>query len=248
MEWETARQTCACSNGAELASVSSAAENTVVYTVAGSTENTWLGGHDRETEGTFAWSDGTAWEDSAAQWHTNQPNNAGTSGQDCVSIRLANGAWDDQVCTKQQQFVCEKPDSDQSALTANSGCSCDAGWTGSLDTGKCYKRGPAVSKYADAKADCEADSAALTSVSSELENSLVVSVLTAGDNNNNGWLGATDTAVDGTWVWDDGTTWTYQNWSPGAPLGSGNCLQLNSSDATWVDTKCDEEKWFVCKK
>ena len=30
------------------------------------------------------------------------------SGQDCVSLRKADGLWDDQVCSKEQQFVCKK--------------------------------------------------------------------------------------------------------------------------------------------
>ena len=226
----------------------------MVYSVAGSTENTWVGGHDRETEGTFAWTDGTAWDESTAQWHTNQPNNAGTSGQDCVSIRLANGAWDDQVCTKEQQFVCEKPDKDQTALTANPGCSCDDGWTGSLDTGKCYKRGAEEALiYSEAKAVCESSSAAVASVTSELENLVVHSVLTADGKNNNGWLGGADTATEGTWAWDDGTAWSYQNWWSSAAQGTAggtvqNCIQLRWSDLLWDDTKCSAAKWFVCKK
>ena len=255
MPWETARYTCACSNSAELASVSSTAENTFLYSVAGSSENTWIGGHDRLTEGTFAWSNGEAWDDTIAKalWNTNQPNNAGDSGQDCLSIKLTNGAWDDVICTKEQQFLCEKPDNDQTAITPNPACNCDTDWTGLLDTGKCYKRGPAADNYEAAKATCESDSGNLASVSSELENNLVASVLTADGNTNNGWLGATDTVTEGSWVWEDGTAWDYNNWwatSNGGTAGgtSQNCLQLRRVDNTWDDTKCTAEKWFVCKK
>lgn len=254
MTWESARQICACTHSAELASSSSSEENSLVYSLAGTSENTWIGGHDRLTEGSFAWSDGTPWDDTFAktQWHTNQPNNAGDSGQDCLSMKLTNGAWDDVVCTKEQQFVCEKPDNYQNSVS-NPGCSCDSDWTGSLDTKKCYKRGPAAANYETAKAACEADSGNLASVGSELENSLVLSVLTAGDNNSNGWLGATDTATDGTWVWDDGTAWDYQNWWSSAAGGTQggtvqNCLQVRWADTTWDDTKCSSEKWYVCKK
>ena len=37
--------------------------------------------------------------------------------------------------------MCEKPDSDQTALGSNAACSCESGWTANLDLEKCYKRG-----------------------------------------------------------------------------------------------------------
>ena len=47
--------------------------------------------------------------------------------------------------------------------------------------------------YTEARTACQADSANLASVTSETENLVVHSVLAADGNNNNGWLGATDT-------------------------------------------------------
>ena len=116
-----------------------------------------------------------------------------------------------------------------------------------------YKRGEAVANYSTARTACEAESSNLASVSSETENLVVHSVLTADGNNNNGWLGATDTEKDGTWVWDDGSVWDYQNWFEKAALGTAggtvqNCVQIRRIDYTWDDIKCSAEKWFVCKK
>ena len=93
----------------------------------------------------------------------------------------------------------------------------------------------------------------LASVTSETENLVVLSVLTADCNTNNGWLGGTDTAVDGTWSWEDGTTWDYENWWVSSTLGTAggttqNCIQLRRLDNTWDDANCSAEKWFVCKK
>ena len=34
---------------------------------------------------------------------------------------------------------------------------------------------------------------------------VVLGVLTASSNNNNGWIGGTDEATEGTWTWSDGT-------------------------------------------
>ena len=58
-------------------------------------------------------------------------------------------------CDTQRDFLCEKPEIDTAATatatttaTAAAGaCSCGAGWTGSLDTGRCYRRGAAPADY-----------------------------------------------------------------------------------------------------
>ena len=238
-----------CSEGAELASVSSSEANTFLGSLT--QDHTWLGGNDVVAEGTYTWTDGTSW--SYDNWRFNAPNNGnGNSEQDCVILR-SDGEWDDVSCSTSRNFVCEKPAAGQAALAANPACSCESGWTASYDTGGCYKRGDAVASHDVASAACQAEGAELASVASETENVLVHSVLTADGNNNNGWLGATDTVTDGTWEWEDGTSWTYQNWWATAALGTQggtnqNCLQLRRIDLTWDDAKFSAEKWYVCEK
>ena len=92
--WSAARLTCACSHQAELASITSEEENSLIFGLAGVTENTWIGdkqhddtslklcsgAHDAVTEGTFTWSDDTAWSASFTKWKSNAPNNGGATG------------------------------------------------------------------------------------------------------------------------------------------------------------------------
>ena len=104
--------------------MSTEAENSLVMGLAGGTENTWLGGHDTATEGTYAWrwgqslwprlylellyhfSDGTAW--SFTKWKNNAPNNGGgNSEQDCVSMGTT-GEWDDVACSTERCGVLEQ--------------------------------------------------------------------------------------------------------------------------------------------
>ena len=238
-----------CSEGAELASVSSSEENTFLGSLT--QDHTWLGGNDLLAEGTYSWTDGTSW--SYNNWRSNAPNNGnGNSEQDCVILRT-DGEWDDVGCSTSRNFVCQKPAAGQSVLPANTACSCESDWTASLDTGGCYRRGEAVASWETARADCQTQGGELASVASETENVMVHSVLTADGNNNNGWLGASDSATEGTWQWEDGTDWTYENWWANSALGTAggtnqNCLQLRRIDLTWDDAKCSAEKWYVCKK
>ena len=50
------------------------------------------------------------------------------------------GEWDDVVCGSSRQFVCERPDSDQSSGPPSPACSCASDWAVALDLDKCYKR------------------------------------------------------------------------------------------------------------
>lgn len=57
----------------------------------------------------------------------------------------------------------------------------------------------------------------LASIESPDENTCVVDLLPAGMSRDHYWIGATDSATEGTWVWVDGTIWGYTNWWAGAP-------------------------------
>jgi hypothetical protein len=61
--------------------------------------DTWIGGNDIATEGTFVWDDGTTF--SFTNWHTGEPNDGlGMYAEDCVLIAGARVGkqWDDRPC------------------------------------------------------------------------------------------------------------------------------------------------------
>ncbi|XP_071790939.1 alpha-N-acetylgalactosamine-specific lectin-like [Asterias amurensis] len=68
----------------------------------------WIGLSDRSNEGTFSWSDGTAFD--YEEWHPREPNNAGSNGEDCVEIwhNLTYGpGWNDRTCSSLYSHVCK---------------------------------------------------------------------------------------------------------------------------------------------
>lgn len=106
------KATCAArGSGWGVASVETAAENSFLSSLAGTTEY-WLSGTDA-VEGTFVWgSGGTFWTGGLtgappagayANFASAEPNDSG----DCVRL-IAGGLWRDVSCTAAYRGVCEK--------------------------------------------------------------------------------------------------------------------------------------------
>jgi hypothetical protein len=97
---------------AELASVQSADENTLIANLIGTTTS-FLGGTDEVTEGTFLWPDGSPVV--FTNWNMGEPNNGPGFEEDCI-VMLGNvfGKWDDRPCapppvgTGAYGYVCER--------------------------------------------------------------------------------------------------------------------------------------------
>lgn len=90
--------------GATLVSIESQADQDAVFALTGSTGG-WIGLTDFLNEGTFSWVDGSPV--SYTNWRSNAPNN-GNNNQHCTQIRPNDGEWDDVICDKNQQYVCQK--------------------------------------------------------------------------------------------------------------------------------------------
>lgn len=55
------------------------------------------------------------------------------------------------------------------------------------------------------------------------------------------WMGATDSATEGTFVWADGSALDYENWASGQPDDDGgeDCLLIQANlDYAWNDAAC----------
>ena len=76
----------------------------------------------------------------------------------------------------------------------------------------------------------------LVAITSLGENEFVKGLLAAAGASS-AWIGATDAAVEGTWTWVTGETWSYEQWNEGEPNNSGgaeNYAEILSS-GFWND-------------
>jgi hypothetical protein len=101
----------------------------------------------------------------------------------------------------------------------------------------------ATATWAEASAACAARGGALVTVSNAEENAFLVAIGAS-----DAWLGYTDAAVEGTFVWASGQS-PYTSWGMAQPDDAGgneDCATL-LADGTWNDAPCDGKHAYVCE-
>jgi hypothetical protein len=82
----------------------------------GASPSAFIGANDVASEGEWRWADGvTFWRGGAAvsgryaNWEDGQPNDSDPTGgsEDCLTIGLADGTWNDVSCDTELPYVCE---------------------------------------------------------------------------------------------------------------------------------------------
>ncbi|HEX5058747.1 MAG TPA: C-type lectin domain-containing protein [Kofleriaceae bacterium] len=128
-----------------------------------------------------------------------------------------------------------------------SGSGVNEACTGAVVAGTCYERfaGPAI--WTDARDACAKNGARLAKMESPDVRSAVGGLLGLDDE---AYLGATDEAQFGTYLWLDLSPVTYAGWLPTQPDGDPDehCIILHNAGAIgWEDDKCDDERAYICE-
>ena len=101
--------------------------------------------------------------------------------------------------------------------------------------------------WADANAACLAAGLQLATVQSAAQNALLVTAAAG----NHVWIGGTDAASEGAWVWSPSNTpLSYTNWYAGEPnnaLGGEDCVAGNFYGGKWNDDGCTKKKKYACQ-
>ena len=128
----------------------------------------------------------------------------------------------------------------EAGLEASSGAqhaACEFGWTFADDS--CIKLfGDGVLGeplgWVDAEEACQAmDSQTHLASVTSAEQQVVVARLAAGTQL--AWIGLSDSAEEGSFVWSDDAPLGYSNWVPDYPNGDGNAVALVGSTSKWLD-------------
>ena len=98
--------------------------------------------------------------------------------------------------------------------------------------------------WSEASAACQAAGQHLASVQSAAENALLVTAAAG----NRVWIGGTDAASEGTWVWSpSGTPLSYANWGVLEPNNAGNGEDCLNGPELWNDLPCTAKQKYVCQ-
>ena len=105
-----ARAECREEHEGDLASVPDQDTNNFLASLT--TSRVWIGGHDSDQEGTWAWSDGTPWD--FQNWASGEPgNHNNVTDQDYLYINYQSaGLWDDAGTEFRTGFICQQETSD----------------------------------------------------------------------------------------------------------------------------------------
>jgi len=129
---------------------------------------------------------------------------------------------------------------------------CPAGWD--VLGSNCYKAFESELNWQDAENHCKGQGGHLASIHSKEENDFVAGL--ASPFHDEPWLGGTD--VTGSWVWSDGSPFSFIAWGPDQPDNAGgkeHCLSTNWwGYGNWNDLDCsrtfastDSAQKFICK-
>lgn len=106
--------------------------------------------------------------------------------------------------------------------------------------------------YATAKSLCAGFGGEVTTVNNAAENSFLSTEAQA-MGLGNPWIGLTDAASEGTFVWDSGQAVSYLGWCPGEPnnFAEEDCTHLNwvcgDGSLAWNDIACTAGYGFICE-
>jgi len=193
----------------------------------------WIGATDAGHEGKWTWTNGAAIK--GGNWWPGEPNNC-CGGQNCAVVNFGKpGKWDDQGCALKHPFHCQ--------IASGSGF-----FVHPAIPGRALKVFPAKKNWNDARKTCQLEGGDLVNVDHPVINAWLseqdpkLGVL---------WIGATDNAKEGTYVWTNGSPASKEFWWPGEPnncCGGQNCAVVNfKKPGKWDDQGCAIKNSFACQ-
>ncbi|XP_069566819.1 macrophage mannose receptor 1-like, partial [Brachyistius frenatus] len=104
--WADARADCV-NQGGDLISITDPFEQAFIHGLIQQSPtgiSLWMGGHDSITEGGWDWTDGSPFR--YIRWSEGNPDNY--YGEDCLSIYINGGYWNDDNCGYKRGYICKK--------------------------------------------------------------------------------------------------------------------------------------------
>ncbi len=200
-------ETSAISEGAHLVTINDQAEQIWLVTIFGTGVDRWIGYSDAETEGQWKWVSGE--HSTYTNWAPGEPNNYNCD-QDYALMTIYSGVWDD-IGSCNPQWTATTYAIIEKDVT-------EPTWIFNPATRHWYKE-INCSTFSSCEADAVSERAHLVTINDQAEQIWLVA--TYGTTFPR-WIGYTDEATEGQWVWTSGEQSAYTNWAANEP-NNWNC-------------------------
>lgn len=264
--------------GADLVIVNDAGENTFLHGLLGQfgLSESWIGYSDAAVEGTWKWWDETV--ATYTKWNAGEPNNAGNEDCAALyPANVWNDLPCEAALPILCEDVCTIGQDDDQDGALQCGTDCDDGnplaYPGAVETcgdaidndcngkvddaPKCPTCTPvtyAGHQYwkcltAATQAAAQTSCVALGGHLAVLESAQEAQWLNSQMGGQSYWIGLTDIAAEGKFVWVNGAPLTYTNWAPGEPNNANNedCVQT-VGNYQWNDIGCTVTLAYMCEE
>lgn len=120
--------------------------------------------------------------------------------------------------------------------------------------GSTYQFCPFADTWENAAAACDVTGYHLVEINDAGENSTIYNLISVAAPTKPWWIGFSDQATEGVWVWEGAGVSRYTNWAakePSNDAGSTDCAEINgyypTYKETWNDTYCDYSAYYICE-
>lgn len=249
MTWSQAKSYCE-GRGGYLLAIEDADEQAFINQIlAGRSVYAYaIGGTDTENEGVWKWVNGKTI--TYTNWNDSQPDNAGNEDNMWIYADSSKDnfcKWNDYPGTDWNiGFICE-------IETAN--------YTPTASVtigGYVYELYNYSLTFEGAEEFCKSKGGQLASITSAEEQSAIYDMYKNSDCNDFCWIGAKRVSQFGDFEWNDGSSFSYSNWTEGEPNNYNNienAVEIYKSSGLWNDVQsyacCDNltrKSCFILKK
>ncbi|KAF8794569.1 Macrophage mannose receptor 1 like protein [Argiope bruennichi] len=251
LTWDEAQEACKEEYNGNLATVYSQKIQDFLNTflLLNAQSNVWIGLHDKDNESAYKWADGTKYNYS--NFEPLEPSGFARQEEDCIEMTFKStrplgkpGQWNDLRCSRENQFICQKPKDKQNSVSVLDPRYCTTkqgiGWRFEKS---CFYVVTESKNWSEAENFCaEEYNGHLATIDYRVNEYLKYVLQKVTEQM---WIGIKIKEVPQQ-KWSSGWLVSFENWPQQDEYVDGTCV-LRDRNGTWLIKSCKKKLWFLCE-